>query len=296
MKKKISIIATFRNEEECINEFISRINNSFKKSNRIDYKLIFVDDFSDDLSNALIKKACIKNKKIKLITLKKRYGHNASIQTGFDFVSKKNYAAVIDCDLQDQPELIAKNFSKIKAEQTIHFVRKKREDPFFQRFYAKIAYLVLHFISRGKIIKDSNYFKIITPNVVKKIKKNTEIDPYWHYLFTKHSAQNKIVYYVRKKRIYGSPKFNIFTLQGTLQGWLTFFTAIYYFKKRFVNIILTLLIINILILLLVFYNFYNVILILFLSLFICFLITNLFISSFIAYYKKKNKRIYCKYK
>ena len=119
-----------------INEFISRINNSFKKSNHIDYELIFIDDFSNDLSNSLIKKACIKNKKIKLITLKKNYGSDPSIQTGFDFVSQKNYATVIDCDLQERPELIANNFAKIKKKQTIHFVRKKREDPFFQRFYS----------------------------------------------------------------------------------------------------------------------------------------------------------------
>jgi len=110
MKKKISIIASFRNEEENINEFISRINNSFKKSNHIDYELIFIDDFSNDLSNSLIKKTCIKNKKIKLITLKKNYGPNPSIQTGFDFVNHKNYASVIDCDLQERPELIAQNF------------------------------------------------------------------------------------------------------------------------------------------------------------------------------------------
>ena len=292
MKKKISIIASFYNEEENINTFISRINNSFKKSNRIDYELIFIDDSSNDLSNTLIKKACTKNKKIKLITLKKRYGHNPSVQTGFDFVNKKNYAAVIDCDLQDQPELIAKNFLKIKKEQTLHFVRKKREDSLFQRFYTYIAYLVLHFISEKKIIKNASYFKIIPPSVVKKIKKNTESNPYWNYLFTKHSTQNKIVYYVRKKRIHGSSKFNIFTLNP----WRTFFSGIYFFKRRFINIILWLLIINISILLLVFYNFYNVTLALLLTLLTLLLITSLVICSFVIYYKKKNKRIFCKYK
>ena len=133
------------------------------------------------------------------------------MQTGFDFVNKKNYASVIDCDLQDRPELIAQNFSRIKEEQTIHFVRKKREDPFIQKFYTKIAYLILYFISQGKIIMDTGYFKIIPPNVVKKIKKNTEIHPYWNYLLTKDSLKNKIVYYVRKQRIYGRSKFNIFT-------------------------------------------------------------------------------------
>ena len=54
MKKKISIIASFYNEVENINEFITRIKNSFKKLNHIDYELIFIDDYSNDLSNALI--------------------------------------------------------------------------------------------------------------------------------------------------------------------------------------------------------------------------------------------------
>ena len=139
MKKKISIIVSFYNEEENINEFITRIINSFKKLNRIDYELIFIDDSSNDLSNAIIKKASIKNKKIKLITLKKNYGSNPSIQTGFDFVNSKNYVSVIDCDLQEAPELIAQNFSKIKDKQTIHVVRKKREDPFVQRLYTYVA-------------------------------------------------------------------------------------------------------------------------------------------------------------
>ena len=292
MKKKISIIASFYNEVENINEFITRTINSFKKLRQVDYELIFIDDFSNDSSDILIKKASKKNKKIKLIRLKKNYGSDPSIQTGFDFVSNKNYASVIDCDLQEAPELIAQNFSKIKDKQTIHFVRKKREDPLFQRFYTNLAYKFLHFISGKKIIINTNHFKIIPPHVVKKIKRNTEIHPYWNYLFTKFSTQNKISYYVKKKRIHGSSKFNIFTLNP----WIAFFSGIHCFRKRFINIILSLLLVNVLILILTFYKFYSVVLILFLILFSCLLITNLAICNYVMYYKRKNKRIFCKYK
>jgi dolichol-phosphate mannosyltransferase len=292
MRKKISIIASFYNEEENINEFINRIKKSFKKFNNIDYELIFIDDFSNDSSNSLIKRASIKNKKIKLIKLRKNYGSDPSIQTGFDFVNKNNYATVIDCDLQDRPELIANNFSKIKNNETIHFVRKKREDPIFQKIYTKIAYLFLHFISEGKIIMHTNHFKIIPPNVVKKIKKNTEIHPYWNYLFTKFSSQNKISYYARKRRTYGSSKFNIFTLNP----WIAFFSGIHCFRKRFMNMILCFLVINILILILSFYKFYNFFLIWFLILSSFFLIINLAICNYVMYFKRKNKRIFCKYR
>ena len=292
MKKKISIIATFYNEEKSIEKFINRIDKSFKKFKKIDYDLIFIDDCSTDSSNILIKKKQKKNKKIKIKTLIKRYGHNLSLQTGFDFISKKNFVAVIDCDLQDDPELIAKNFVKIKQNETIHFVRKKREDPIFQKFYSYLAYRMLNFISKGKIIMQTSHFKILPPIVVSKVKKNREIDPYWNYLFTKFSLVNKIVYYAKKKRVYGSSKFTIFTLNP----WLNFFSGINCFRKKFITIISTLLIINITTLLLTYYNFYNAIIILFLTLFSCLLITSLSISSYLHYYKKKNKRIYCIYK
>ena len=48
MKKKISIIATFYNEEKSIEKFINRIDKSFKKFKKIDYDLIFIDDCSTD--------------------------------------------------------------------------------------------------------------------------------------------------------------------------------------------------------------------------------------------------------
>ena len=254
--------------------------------------MIFIDDFSDDLSNDIIKKLCKRNKKIKLISFIKNYGGSPSIQTGFDFVGKKNYATVIDCDLQDPPELIAQNFSKIKNDETIHFVRKRRDDPFFQIIYTKIAYFFLYLVSNGKIIMNCNHFKILPPGVVKKIKKSKEVFPYWNFLFTKYSKINKLVFYNRRKRIHGESKFNLFSLNP----WLTYFSGFFYFKKRFLFTIISLLLSNlVLIYILSIYSF-NLYLISISLLSFCFFLINLLAFLFIMYYKSKNKRIYCKYK
>jgi len=292
MKRKIEIIASFRNEENNISEFTKRIKNSFKKFKNIDYKLIFIDDFSNDLSNKLIKKLIKKNKKIMLITFIKNYGGSPSIQTGFDLVNKKNYATVIDCDLQDPPELIAKNFSKVKSDETIHFVRKSRDDPFLQTIYTKIAYFFLYLISNGKIIINCNHFKILPPRVVQQVKKSKEIFPYWNYLFTMYSEKNKLVFYNRKKRIHGKSKFNLFSLNP----WLTYFSAFFYFKKRFFYAISFMLILNVAIIYIFLLSSYNLFLIAIFVLSFCFICIKIFAFLFIMYYKSQNKRIYCKYK
>nr|ABZ06232.1 putative glycosyl transferase [uncultured marine microorganism HF4000_007I05] len=292
MKKRIDIIASFKNEEKNINNFVSRIKKSFRKYKNIDYKIIFIDDFSDDSSNRIIKKLRIGSKKIKLLTFIKNYGGSPSIQTGFDFVSSQNYVAVIDCDLQDPPELIAKNFSMIKKDETIHFVRKKRDDPLFQIIYTKIAYFLLYLISGGKIIMNSNHFKILPPKVVRKIKKNKEIYPYWNYLFTMYSIKNKLVNYNRKKRIHGFSKFTWLSLNP----WLTYLSGFYYFKKNFLTTSLALISLNVLLLYVIFLNFHNLLLILMLTIIICVLVMNLLAFLFIMYYKMKHKRVICKYK
>ena len=94
----------------------------------------------------------------------------------FENISKDNFSAIIDCDLQDPPELIARNFSQKEKGKTVHFIRTERRDGLFQKIYSNIAYKILYIISFGKIFPNAGYFKINPPNVTKKIKNDTKWD------------------------------------------------------------------------------------------------------------------------
>ncbi len=226
----ISIIASYRNEEESLKKFISTISKSFKKKQIKKYEIIFVDDYSTDNSLNILLKEAKKNKKIKIIKMKRRYGHSNSIQAAFENISKNNFSVIIDCDLQDSPELISKNFNPNEKDRTIHFVRNERKDGFFQKIYSNIAYKILYLISFGKIILNAGYFKINPPSVTKKIKKDKEYYPYWNYLITKYSKKNKKIFYSRLKRSKGNSKFSFISLNP----WLTFFGGAYYFKTNYI--------------------------------------------------------------
>ena len=75
MKKKnkiLSIISSFKNEEESINYFVKAIDIEFKKYKELDYKIYFVNDFSTDRSEEKIIKLMKNNKKIILASTKKK--------------------------------------------------------------------------------------------------------------------------------------------------------------------------------------------------------------------------------
>ncbi len=238
--KIISIIASFRNEEENINYFVKSIDQTFKRYKNIDYKILFINDFSLDSSEKKILSLKKKNKKILLASTKKNYGGSHSIQFGFDLIDKQSFATVIDCDLQDPPNLLAKTFSEMNDNTLVHFVRKERKENLFQVFYTNIAYQIINIISFGKIVKNSNYFKIIPPYVVNDIKKSKEIYPYWNYFISKFSKKEKKIMYVRNNRKFGSSKFNIFSTNP----WATFYSALYYFLLNTYVFFLTLLFLN----------------------------------------------------
>ena len=282
---KISIIISFRNEKDNINKFVHEVEASFSKNNN--YEIIFIDDNSSDGSLEILLSLIKKNKKIKIIKMKKRFGHSNCIQAGLENISDKNFCVLIDCDLQDPPSLINQNLNINDTTNTIHFVRKSRDDGFFQKIYTSIAYKILKIISKGKIIESAGYFKIIPPSVTAKLKKDDEYMPYWNYLITKYSNKNKSVYYTRSKRYQGESKFNIFSLNP----WMTYFGGLYHFKYNFIFLASIIIILSIGAKI-------------FINLKLISLISNVIISflslnilSFLIYlfFKNKKKKILCEY-
>lgn len=284
---KLSILVSFRNEEENIKKFIYEVEKSFSFKNISNYEILFIDDYSSDNSFNILKELSKKNNKIKIIKMKKRYGHSHSIQAGLENLSVENFCVLIDCDLQDHPILIAENLNFDDKTTTIHFVRKNRDDSFFQKIYSFIAYMVLNFISFGKIINNAGYFKIIPPSIINSLKSDKEYLPYWNYLITKYSLNNKIIYYTRGKRYSGNSKFGIFTLNP----WMTYFGGLYYFKYNFIALSLILMILIYLFNNL-FNHFYGNILLHLLNFFI---FSKLILFLYYLTLKKKRKKIKCEY-
>ena len=144
MEKRIHVLTTCYNEEEVINEFIERISSIEDISD-----LIVVDDGSKDHTVEIIKeyknKFKYSNSKINLtlIELSRNFGKEAALLAGLDYSKEKCDALVmIDCDLQDPPDLITtmiKHWNN--GAEIVTAIRENRiEETFFKSSTARWFY------------------------------------------------------------------------------------------------------------------------------------------------------------
>jgi polyisoprenyl-phosphate glycosyltransferase len=109
-----SLVIPIFNEEKLIDELVKRTINAVESFIK-DYEVIFVDDGSTDQSAEKILAWREGNKKIKLLSLSKNFGHQAAYTAGLEHASG-DIVAMMDGDLQDPPELLSVMYRKLTEE------------------------------------------------------------------------------------------------------------------------------------------------------------------------------------
>ena len=106
--KTISICIPVYNEESNIENAYIKIKDLFEKNLiNYDYEIIFTDNHSFDKTQEIISDLCAKNNKVKYIRFRSNLQYDKSILEGYKN-SNGDAAIVLNCDLQDPPELIEK--------------------------------------------------------------------------------------------------------------------------------------------------------------------------------------------
>jgi len=215
--KLISIILSFKNEENNIEPIVSRISETFKKISGWDYEIVFVNDNSSDNSEKVIKKLQL-NHNITLINMSRNFGVSACVMAGFKN-SKGEAVVYMDTDLQDPPELITDMLSYLeKGYDVVHTRRLKRlGEPKHKLFLTKIAYKFINFLSDIKLPIEVGDFKLISRKALNEIINMKEKNPYLRGLSVWVGFDQVYVDYVRQPRKEGSSKFNFFTKNPYLE-------------------------------------------------------------------------------
>lgn len=106
MKITVSVVIPIFNEEKNISLLYTRLVKTLSKISK-SYEVIFIDDGSIDKSLQKLKNLRKKNKKIKIASFSRNFGHMSAVNAGL-ILAQGEKVVIMDADLQDPPEVIEK--------------------------------------------------------------------------------------------------------------------------------------------------------------------------------------------
>jgi polyisoprenyl-phosphate glycosyltransferase len=108
----ISVVSPVYLAASNVSELCRRLEMTLNQIS-VDYEIILVEDGSPDSSWDEILKEASRNNKIRGLKLSRNFGQHHAITAGVDFATG-DWVVVMDCDLQDPPELIPELYNKGK--------------------------------------------------------------------------------------------------------------------------------------------------------------------------------------
>ena len=232
-KHLVSVVLSFRNEEETIPELISRLDNVLT-SLSIEYELIFVNDDSTDNSLPLLIEKAKENKRIKIVNMSRRFGVSECALAGMKY-ARGDAVIYMDADLQDPPEVIPQLIKEwLQGADVVYTVRTSREgETRIKLFLTKVAYRFINFSSDIDLTPEAGDFKLLSRRVVNELLKLNEKNPYLRGLVSWVGFKQVPVFYQREKRAAGETHFPLFknffrdllTLHGPIGTFISGFTS-----------------------------------------------------------------------
>ena len=205
----LSLVIPIYNEEKLIDELVKRTIAALDSFIQ-DYEVIFVDDGSTDESLHKILSWKQKNRKIKVLSLSKNFGHQAAYTAGLEH-ARGDIVAMMDGDLQDPPELLSEMYKKIREEDFDIVSGKKtgRKGKKGRILYSLLFHLFFKKIGEIKDMENSGNYSMLRREAVDALLTMKEKVRYLPGLRTFIGFKQGYVEFIREDRFKGNPKMSI---------------------------------------------------------------------------------------
>ena len=161
-----SVVVPIWNEEATIPELYRRVVQMMDATGE-PWEFVCVNDGSSDRSLALLIDLHQRDPRVKVLEFSRNFGHQIAITAGADF-AEGDAVIVMDADLQDPPEVVARMIEKWRAGyEVVYAVRASREgETKFKLLTASLFYRLLQRITDIHIPLDAGDFRLMDRRVV----------------------------------------------------------------------------------------------------------------------------------
>jgi polyisoprenyl-phosphate glycosyltransferase len=206
----LSVVIPARNEEENIEPLYSRLVAVLDAIDE-ECEIIFSVDPSTDRTEELIGALCERDRRVRMLRFSRCFGQPMAILAGME-ASSGDAVVVIDCDMQDPPEVIPE-LVRIWREgfDVVYAQRRSRDgETLPKRIVAALGYRALSRISEVEIPPNTGEFRLMSRRVVDYVCALPESHGFLRGLVGLVGFRQTGVLYDREARTAGSSKYNRF--------------------------------------------------------------------------------------
>ena len=208
--KLVSIVISAFNEQDNVQELYKQLKNELKKVD-VKYELIYVDDGSSDNTYANCLKLQKKDNAVKIVQLKRNFGHEIAMTAGMDY-AKGDAVIFMDADLQHPPHYIPQMIELWQQGKEIVLTKRvdNKDTSGLYKLCAKSFYFVLNLLSERKIMESAPDFRLLDRKYVDFLKGFNEQDRLFRGLLSWIMPNDNVamIDFVAPERFSGESKYN----------------------------------------------------------------------------------------
>ncbi len=227
-RRLLSVVLPAYNEQEVLPMTHARFTGMIPTlaERGFDLELIFVNDGSRDRTGVLLDDIASVDPHVRAVHLTRNFGHQAAVTAGLS-VARGDVVAIMDCDLQDPPEILPRFLDKwAEGFQVVYAIRRKRKEWFGKRLAYWGFYRLLSMVSELRIPLDSGDFCLMDRSAVDLLNALPERQRFVRGLRTWIGLKQSGVEYERDARQAGVPAYTFKALLKLAADGLVSFSSV----------------------------------------------------------------------
>lgn len=222
----ISVVIPCLDEAAVMPETLRRLQGLADGQPEYDFEFVFVDDGSRDSTLPILAQAAKADPRLRVISFARNFGQQIAVTAGID-VARGDAVVLMDCDLQDPPEVVAQMIARWReGYDVVYGTRTSRKgDSLFKRTTARLFYALINRLSEVPIPADTGDFRLMGRPVVEILRQMPERHRFLRGMVAWTGFRQTAILYERPERFAGQTKYPVTKMvQYALDGILSFST------------------------------------------------------------------------
>lgn len=225
----VSIVCPCYNEEAMLPLYYEAMQKIvFAQLSGYDFELILINDGSKDKTLPILRELAKTDERVKYISFSRNFGKEAAMYAGLKN-AKGDFVCVMDCDLQDPPEMIAQMLERLAADACDCVATRRvtrKGEPKIRSAFARAFYRIINKISDTEFVDGARDFRMMRRCVVDAVLELNEYHRFSKGIFMWVGFDTVWLEYENIERAAGETKWSFWKLaKYAIEGIVSFSTA-----------------------------------------------------------------------